>query len=188
MKKNILLLVIGVLVILPFSVKAYAIDITNDEATSKTKCVTLQCDNGDGNCVNQCEIYIKDNTTGITDPITIVIKPDHNTEVISDITAADGFTFSGTADSAVFTPTSPLGITDTNFKLASYKVTYPRGTDCGLSIGFSTSEIKPVPTPTPTPEPPHTGVSLPVVVLVGALGLAVLSYAVTNKNKKMYKI
>ena len=187
MKKNILLLVIGVLVILPFSVRAYAIDISSDEATSKTKCVTIQCDNGSGNCVNQCEIYIKDNTEGITDPINIVLKPKYTELVISDIVAADGFTFSGTASSAVFTPSSPLGVTDTSFKLASYKVTYPKGVDCSIDIGFTTEEVVPVPTPT-TPSQPNTGVSLPVVILASALGLAVISYSVTNKNKKMYKI
>ena len=187
MKKNVLLLVIGILVMLPFGVKAYSIDITNDES-SKSKCVKVADECTNGKCVSRCEIYIKDNTTPLTSAITIILKPDYDTLVISDITAADGFTYSGDTATAVFTPTDPLGVTATSFKLASYTVTYPEGTDCSMSIGLSTEEVVPVPTPDPVPNPPHTGVSLPVVVLIGALGISVITYAMTNKNKKMYKI
>ena len=185
MKKFIMLLVLGILVVLPIKVRGFAIDITNDK-TSKTRCEESElCEDGDY-CVSNCVIYIKDNTDGIVDPITLVIRPKLSTTEVSDITAADGFSFSGSASAAVFTPTSPVGVTDKEFKIASFKLTYPVGTDCSWSVGFTEEEI--VEVPKPTPNQPSTGVSLPVAILIGGAALAVITYTMTNKNKKMYKI
>ena len=86
-------------------------------------------------------------------------------------------------------PAKNGGVIDESFLLANVTLTYAKGVDCTLLMSFEGTNITITQEQEQTQEPqPNTGVSLPVVVLIGGAACAVLLYSITNKNKKMYKI
>ncbi len=179
MKKFFMLLVVGIL-LLPMAAKAlsFEIDAREDSCTECTEPV-------DGVCTTICTIYIKNNTGGLGE-IKLEIVPASGV-TISDVTTFEGWTYSGTLNNAVFQ--SLLPVDESSFALATFKQTFSSSIeDCSPTIRLEDGKEYPIPTPEPTPEPPHTGVSLPVVILLGGAVLAITLYTITNKNKKMYKI
>lgn len=188
MKKFITLLVLGVL-ILPLSVKAFAID------QDRTKCEKLECGTGDTECSSVCTIYINENTDALQSISLSITTQDRAT--VTEIIPEEQWTYSGTYSSATFTAVDPLGVTDSSFKLFTLKQTYPKDIEnCDILVDLTNGSTITIPVDPPDepecqagdPNCPNTGVSLPVIVLAGGAVLAITLYSLTNKNKKMYKI
>lgn len=180
MKKFISLLVLGVLLLVPIGAKAlsFEIDVREDSCTECTEPV-------DGVCTTICTIAIKNNS-GDLGEVKLQIIPATGV-TISEVTAANGWTYSGTISDATFQ--SLLPVSDSAFTLATFKQTFSSSVeDCSPTIRLEDGKEYQIPTPEPTPNPPHTGVSLPVVILIGGVVVAITLYTITNKNKKMYKI
>ena len=177
MKRFISLLVIGVLLLLPIGAKALSFGIEGscgecDEAT-------------EGICTTTCTIIVNNNT-GDLGEVKVKITPATGV-TISEVTAASGWTYSGTIDEAYFQALLP--VSESKFTLATFKQTFSKSIqDCSPTIELEDGKTYIVPTPEPKPDQPNTGVSLPMVILIGGAAVAVVLYSVTNKNKKMYKI
>ena len=179
MKKFIMLLVLGVLMFLPMRAMALSFAIDED----KLSCT--DCEETGDQCVTICTVAIKDSTETLEEIVLSIVPATGVT--ISDITPFGNWTFSGSYSSATFT--NLLGETNSAFTLFTFKQTFDKSiTDCSPMIRLVDGKEYIVPVPEPTEEPAKTGVSLPVVILVGGAVLAITLYTITNKNKKMYKI
>ena len=170
-------------VVMPISVNA---------ASLQTKC-DKSCPTEDGKCTATCTITVEGNTASMTTfSGTLEIVGDGVT--VKTFAPGEGWTKVSPTDAELASKSIPIsfmstsGVTTANFTLATITLELEsKATDCSLrlknpSVGSEvTVEIK---TTTET----KTGASLPIAIIaVGAVG-AVVIYATTKKNKKIYKI
>lgn len=179
MKKLLSFLVIGVVAVLPLSVKAFSLVPSCEKS----------CPTEDGKCEQTCKIEVKNNTDSLTSIApTLTITGDSDKITLKSIQGGEGWEASQTRDGNVinlsFLATSP--VTASNFTLATFVLELEdKATDCSLSLknGEVTVEIE-----TDVTEEVETGATIPLAILACAVVAGGAIYLVTKKNKKLYKI
>ncbi len=171
------------LVIMPLGVSAAQIKPSCDKS----------CPSENGKCTSTCKITVEGNTSTLT-TFTANLEILGEGVTVKSFTPGDGWTKISPTDTELAGTTIPIsfmsatGVTTSNFTLATFTLELESAaTNCSLnlknpSVGSEvTVDIK---TTTET----KTGASLPIAIIaVGVVG-AVVIYATTKKNKKIYKI
>lgn len=172
MKKLLGILVLCAMFVLPM--RAYAFDMPVDcEET---------CKNDNDQCIKTCKLKITGNTTTLT-------KLDVKITVTEGINILEVNPATGWINNGLISPISFENIDGTNassFDLATivFDVTNA-GEDCLIEFQLNdvTKKIRKQKT-----ETVNTGVSLPLVILLGGVALAGTVYVISRKSTKMYKI
>ncbi len=169
--------VLGVLLLMP-------------SALAATK-VKFECDknctvDADGMCTKTCTFGLTGNTEAITEfEADIKLTPADKVQ-FKELKLNDGWT-SISDDNLKIHLLSLESVSDADINFGSFTVTMPQDT-VGCSISFTPKGLTAV-EQTLTPEKqPSTGVTLPIIVLTCGLGVAFVTYYITKKNTKMFKI
>ena len=179
MKKLLSILVIGIFVFLPLSVSAAKIEGTCEKNE----------DCPDDVCQSICTIRVTGNTSTIQEfEGDLVFTPADGGEIV-EVQAGEDFTnLSGNDAHISFIAANGTGVTASSFTLAkvilnvdkdvvgcSLKLTNPSvGTEVKIDVEV-TEEV-------------NTGATLPIAILACGVGAGAIIYAISRKNKKLYKI
>ena len=181
-KKLLSILVIGVLAI-AFPLKASAApSITGSCEKDETNCP-------DDVCQSVCTIRITGNDTTLqTFEGDLVFTPSDGGQIVS-VTPGDEWTnLSGNDAHINFIAANGTGVTSSDFTLATVVLNVDKDiTGCTLrlqnpSVGTPTEIEVEVTTEV------ETGATLPIAILICGIAAGAIIYAVTKKNKKLYKI
>lgn len=183
MKRLITLFCMGVVVLMPFVVKAADTDVPGGEVI--WDCPKSCKVNGKDKCQTTCSLAVKANVDISIDTITGTITK--NSDVVqTNVEVADGWKYNSLGDNVTFTA-NPAKV---GKKIDVAKITFEYDRDIkDCSITF-TSEVNgdesSVDLPTDNNAP--TGASLPIILLLSAVGVAGVLYFVSKKNTKMHRI
>ncbi len=180
MKKLFSIILLSMVLVLPLGAKAVSMDV-DGECQKAQKCANENA------CISTCTIRIKNNNATLDKFDAIVSAKQENGVTIEKVTAgADwniGPVVTGNREAA-FSLTAKNGpITKSEFQLVTVEVKHAKNVDCsielkGAEIDVTIEETTQV----------KTGASLPVAIIAGGMGLALVIYAATKKSKKLYKI
>ena len=183
------LLIVFVLVVVPFSVKALEGEFTNVGKTCATP-------DADGYCETTVYLRLKlssESESFSTFSGTIALKDSSSASGIKDVVVAkalEGINISTSGDIAsgisvkIVNSSAALSATSfTNVFKVTYKHLASMTTDCGLS--FTGKDIT---TETKIVENVQTGAALPYAILAVAAVGAIGAYVATNKKSKLRKI
>lgn len=168
MKKYLSLLVMGLLVVLPFSVKAEtAIDVT--------------CGNVDSNGYKTCTVAAETDEN----ELTITLTEEGGAE-ITDIQDRD-WTVSNRNESNNVWTVVLSGMDGGEINLFSFTYKVSGETDCKVVLSLGSQTVPTVDEDTPTPQK-QTGSSLPYIALGTIALLAGGAYMATKNKAKMYRL
>lgn len=180
MKKILTVIALSIVLLLPLGVNA-----------ASTGKIELPCDKScpneaTGKCEATCKIKISGNT-GSLNEFKGTIQFVGEGVTIKSVTAADGWTNLGGTSTDLSFLAAPE-VSAASFEVATIVLEIEdAATNCSLklvnpSVGTTVeTEIKQTTTV-------KTGATLPIAVVVCGIGAAGVIYALTRKNKKMYKI
>ena len=180
MKKLITLLCMGVIFVLPFSVKAE--DVPGGKV--HWECPP-SCKVAGNKCQTVCSLSISADVDIEIDTIAgTIIKGDDIVQ--TKVEPAKGWEYVPLdGNDITFTANPPMKGKSMNVAKITFE--YPRDIeDC--SINFRAEMYGDAKTDLPKDDPAPTGASLPIVLLVSAVGVAGVLYFVSKKNTKMHRI
>ena len=176
MKKLVALVGLGIAAILPFSVRATGGKVN---WVCPDTCTVA----GGDKCQTTCKLSLEADaeiTVGEISGSLVTGEGITRTE----IKLADGWTKTEVGND--FTFKADPAKKGKNIDIASITFEYAQGTDC--SIKFKSEMFKVAEKKLPKEENAKTGATLPIVLLVSAVGVAGVFYYVSKKNTKMHEI
>ena len=180
MKKSLFyVLAICAMFILPFSVKAAELGVSCEKS----------CPTENGKCEQTCKINITGNKESFTLLVpTLTLTGDADKVTVKSVSGADGWTASQTrnGNTVTFNFIATTAVTASDFTLGTFVLELEDASvNCSGTFKLSDAEVE---ITTTTTETVSTGTTLPLVILACGAGIAVITYIVSNKNKRLYKI
>lgn len=181
MKKLISIILLSMVLVLPLGAKAVSMDIQG-ECQKPKACVDEKA------CISTCTIKIKNNNSTNLESFTgTVTAKQENGVTIEKVTAGSDWNIGPVVTgnrSASFTLTpKTTPFTKSESQLVTVEVKHAKDVDCSIELtqGDTTITIEET-------TQVKTGASLPIAIIAGGLGVALVIYASTKKSKKLYKI
>lgn len=179
--KKLFSIILLSMVLLPLGAKAVSMDVVG-ECQNPKYCADEKA------CISTCTVRIKNNNSTNLEKIEGTFKAKEEGVVITKVTFGEDWQevnsfLPGTNQYPFAVTPKVTPFTKAESQLATLEVKHAKNVDC--SIEFTNGET------TVTIEETtqvKTGASLPIAIIAGGLGVALVIYASTKKSKKLYKI
>lgn len=137
--------------------------------------------NGDGSCTRTCTIKVAENTGELNlANVSLAIENLGNGVTIESVVPGTGWELLSGTSPELSLAANP-SVTASNFTLATITLKIAnQDVNCSLSITNNSMNL--------IVDNPKTGDVLPMAILIGGAGIALIAYMAVRKNTKLYKI